>query len=44
MWIKFGARVLINLGYVLLGVIAAKELVDAGNELYREIQPPQLEA
>jgi hypothetical protein len=35
-WIKVAGRALINLGVVVLGIVAAKELVDAGSEYFKD--------
>lgn len=45
-WTKIAGRALINLGVVVLGIVAAKELVDTGNAvagaLRRGTEPPEL--
>ena len=37
-WIKVAGRALINLGVVVLGIVAAKELVDAGSDIVEAFQ------
>jgi len=37
-WTKVAGRALINLGVVILGIVAAKELVDAGSDIVEAFQ------
>ena len=37
-WTKVVGRALINLGVVILGIVAAKELVDAGSDIVEAFQ------
>lgn len=37
-WTKVVGRALINLGVVVLGIVAAKELIDAGSEVVEAFQ------
>jgi len=37
-WTKVAGRALINLGVVVLGIVAAKELVDAGSDIVEAFQ------
>ena len=37
-WTKVAGRALINLGVVVLGIVAAKELVDAGSDMVEAFQ------
>ena len=37
-WTKVAGRALINLGIVILGIVAAKELVDAGSDIVEAFQ------
>jgi hypothetical protein len=37
-WTKAAGRALINLGVVILGIVAAKEIVDAGSDIIEAFQ------
>ena len=44
-WTEVAGRTLINLGAVILGIVAAKELIDTGSDLVEALQsnePPHL--
>ena len=44
-WTKVVGRALINLGVVVLGIVAAKELIDTGSDVIEALQssnePPE---
>ena len=45
-WTEVAGRTLINLGAVILGIVAAKELIETGNDVIEALQssnePPHL--